>query len=60
MPECESCDNFIIREMSIFDWDVVEQILNDIPCVCDTCAFRMLFMYYHAKYKYVKEVINES
>ena len=45
----------------MFDWDlycdVVEEILNDIPCVCDTCAFHMLFMYYHEKFKMVKEVI---
>ena len=34
MSECEACDNIIIREMSMFDWDlycdVVEEILNDI------------------------------
>ena len=57
MPECESCDNVIIREISISYWDVVEEILNKILC---GCAFCMLFMHYHAKYKTVKEVIDES
>ena len=64
MSECEACDHIIIREMSMFDWDlycdVVEEILNDIPCVCDTCAFCMLFMYYHEKFKMVKEIIKRS
>ena len=55
MSECELCYKVIIREMSIFDWDaycdVVEKEFNDIPRVCDTCAYRALFMYYHEKFK---------
>ena len=60
---CESCGKVIMREMLFFDWelycDVVEEVLNDIPRVCDTCAFRMLFRYYHGKYKKVKETVEE-
>ena len=57
MSECELCYKVIIREMSIFDWDaycdVVEKVFNDISRVCDTCAYRALFMYYHEKCKKV-------
>ena len=60
MSECELCYKVIIREMSIFDWDaycdVVEKEFNDIPRVCDTCAYRALFMYYHEKFKKVIKI----
>ena len=61
--QCESCGKDIIHKMSFFDWelycDVVEEVLNDIPRTCDTCAFHMLFRYYYGKCKKVKDTIDE-
>ena len=63
MCECESCGKDITHKMSFFDWerycDVVEEVLNDIPRVCDTSSFRTLFRYYHGKYKKVKEIVED-